>query len=393
MPPFGTHLTLMMGPTIALPAPEPVMEALDRVEVTHQDQGRSGFQLTFQAGRPGPADVLDYSLLRNPLFRPFTRVVLMVTIGAVPQVLMDGVVTHQQTSPSSQPGASTVTLTGEDVSVMMDLKQKQQPWPAMPEPAVVAAIVAQYAQYGLVPLPVPPPSLDLPLPIERTPMQVHTDLGYLQEMAGRYGYVFYVDPGPAPMSSLAYWGPPPRVGLPQRALSVNVGPESNVDQIGFSYNALAPNTVAFRIQDRQTQSQFGMETFASTRPPLAMEPALIVNQPNVRRVHMGTVSVSRRNEEEQQASGLAIAQAIARAQGMTDSSTDNVVTASGTLDASRYGGLLKPRGLVALRGAGFTNDGLYYVKSVSHSISRGEYKQRFTLTREGTGSLVPAVLP
>ena len=78
---------------------------------------------------------------------------------------------------------------------------------------------------------------------------------------------------------------------------------------------------------------------------------------------------------------------------MTDSSTDNVVTASGTLDATRYGGLLKPRGLVALRGAGLTNDGLYYVKSVTHSISKGEYKQRFTITREGVVALTPAVLP
>ena len=34
-----------------------------------------------------------------------------------------------------------------------------------------------------------------------------------------------------------------------------------------------------------------------------------------------------------------------------------------------------------------------YVKSVNHSISRGQYKQRFTLTREGYGATVPAVLP
>jgi hypothetical protein len=86
-------------------------------------------------------------------------------------------------------------------------------------------------------------------------------------------------------------------------------------------------------------------------------------------------------------------QALTRAQSLTDSSTDNVVTASGTLDAIRYGNLLKPRGLVGLRGAGLTYDGLYYVKSVTHSITKGEYKQRFTLTRDGTISNVPAVLP
>ena len=45
------------------------------------------------------------------------------------------------------------------------------------------------------------------------------------------------------------------------------------------------------------------------------------------------------------------------------------------------------------RGAGFSYDGDYYVKSVTHSIRLGEYKQRFTLTREGIGATVPMVLP
>jgi hypothetical protein len=69
------------------------------------------------------------------------------------------------------------------------------------------------------------------------------------------------------------------------------------------------------------------------------------------------------------------------------------VTAQGELDALRYGDLLEPRGIVGLRGAGFTYDGLYYVKSVSHSISKGQFKQRFNLSRDGTGALTPVVIP
>jgi hypothetical protein len=36
---------------------------------------------------------------------------------------------------------------------------------------------------------------------------------------------------------------------------------------------------------------------------------------------------------------------------------------------------------------------MYYVKSVAHRISRGEYKQSFTLTREGLRSLVEVLPP
>ena len=94
-----------------------------------------------------------------------------------------------------------------------------------------------------------------------------------------------------------------------------------------------------------------------------------------------------------QNTGLTYEQAYARAQGLTDKSADSVVTAQGELDALRYGGLLKPRGVVGLRGAGLTFDGFYYVKSVSHSISKGQYKQRFSLAREGTIALAPVVIP
>ena len=59
------------------------------------------------------------------------------------------------------------------------------------------------------------------------------------------------------------------------------------------------------------------------------------------------------------------------------------VTATGTLDVMRYGEVLKARRLVGLRGVGEAFDGLYYVKSVTSKIKRGEFKQDFTLTRNG----------
>ena len=69
----------------------------------------------------------------------------------------------------------------------------------------------------------------------------------------------------------------------------------------------------------------------------------------------------------------------------------DAVTAEGSLDVTRYGGVLKARELVGVRGAGPAFDGLYYVKSVTHKIKRGEYKQSFTLTRNGLVSTVPKV--
>lgn len=377
---LGIQLTLLIGPTVAVPAPPQYMDALQSVQVTHNDTARSGFQITFQAGRPGPASVMDYALISLPLLKVFNRVILIVTINAIPLVLMDGVITNQQLNPGDQPGTGTITITGEDVSVMMDLEEKIAEHSAQPELVIANGIIKNYPQYGLMPKVIPPPSVDAPLPTERTPVQHHTDLGYLNEMAQRYGYVFYITPGDLPGTNTAYWGPPVRLDIPQPALSVNMGPQTNVNSLNFQHNGLAPQTVSGKIQDRLTNKEVPIETFTSTRIPLSSQPALLANQPNVRKAVF-------------QGSGLTAAQAISRAQAQTDTSTDSVVTASGEMDSVRYGALLRARSLVGVRGVGHTYDGLYYVKSVTHNITRGSYKQSFSLSREGLGAISPVVIP
>ncbi len=375
----GIDLTVLIGRAVPAPMPPPLSENLQRVEVTHSDQGRSGFQITFGAGRSGPADLLDYKLMLLPLLRPFNRVVLIVTIGALPQVLMDGVITNQQLNPGDDPGATTLTVTGEDLSLLMDMKEKNVEHPAQPDLVIANKILATYALHGIVPAVIPPPSLDVPLPIERTPVQRGTDLQYLQQMAERYGYVFFVRPGPAPLTSIGYWGPPVREGVPQKALSVNVGADTNVTSINFQYDALGPKTVSGKVKDRLTDTTLPVQTFFSTRVPLVSQPALPFNLPDVRDGLLGDVS------------GLNYLQAFMRAQGETNESMDNVATANGELDALRYGGVLEPRALVGLRGAGFHHDGFYYVKRVTHSIGDGQYTQQFSLSREGQGALSPVV--
>jgi phage protein D len=61
------------------------------------------------------------------------------------------------------------------------------------------------------------------------------------------------------------------------------------------------------------------------------------------------------------------------------------------MDVLRYGQVFKARQLAQVRGAGQYYDGKYYVKSVTHSIKRGEFKQSFTLSRGGTGSSISSV--
>jgi hypothetical protein len=101
------------------------------------------------------------------------------------------------------------------------------------------------------------------------------------------------------------------------------------------------------------------------------------------------VTFLNRHEREQGDDSTAKSTAIqAAARGLARAAqASNVISGSGSLDVQRYGHILKARGLVGVRGAGLAYDGLYYVKSVTHTIKRGEYKQTFTLTRNAHVSL------
>ncbi len=375
----GIHLTLLIGPTVPLPAPPMVTEALDKVEVTHQEKKRSGFQITLKMGRSGPTDLQDYPLMKLPLLAVNNRVIIVVTMGGIPKVLMDGIITNQEHAPSSEPGGSTMTVTGEDISLEMDREEKQAEHPAQNELIIATKIILSYAQYGLIPMVIPPLSLDLPLPIERTPVQKATDLRFLKDLAERHGYVFYITPGPVPMTNTAYWGPPIRVGLPQKAITMNMGADTNVEgRINFQYRSLAAQKIEGQVQDRQTNQQLSVKAFASLRIPLAAKPDWLLN-------------LSKLRTRKMDFSGLNYMQAFGRAQAAFDSSTDETLEGTGQLDTISYGGLLEPRALVGVRGAGYSYDGFYYVKKVTHNIKGGDYKQSFTIGREGLGALTPIV--
>jgi hypothetical protein len=377
--PLGINLTLLIGSKVPEPVSRDLIEAVQSIEVTHSVEGRSGFQIVFKTGRGDRQDIQDYRLFQNPLLKVFNRVIMTITIGARTHVLMDGIITNQQLAPSPQPGETTLTVTGEDVSVMMDLEEKSIEHTAQDEATIARVIIGQYAaQYGLVPQVTAPKFQDRPTQNQRIPSQQGTDLEYLQAIAERFAFQFYVTPGPTVRSNTAYWGPPQRQTTPQKALTVNMGSYTNVSSINFQNDAMAATTVEGSVQDRQTNQIRPVQEFQSDRPPLAQNSALD-RQPDQRRVR------------QFRETGRDTAQADTRAQAITDRSIDDVVTVTGDLDTIRYGELLQLRGLVGLRGVGHSYDGLYVVKRVTHSLSKGQYKQSFTITREGVGSTVQRV--
>jgi len=370
---LGIRLVLWMGPAVPIPAPPEVLSALSRVEVTQDVDGPEGFSLTFTLGKDKS---LEYSLLNGGGLQPFGRVVIGVVLGAMPEVLMDGVITHYQLQPSNEPGRSTLTVIGRDLSLMLDLEEKSEAYPNQPDFLIVTRILAAYAQYGLVPAPTP--TTDVPIVVQRVPRQQETDLGFLQRLARRNGFVFYIEPQTFGVNR-AYFGPETRLGIPQPALSVDLGPSANVNSLSFSNDQLAPVGTRGTFVEPLTKMAIPIPSLPSLRlPPLSASPV------SARR----TVQLRNSGNQSPIQAALAAVSAVTTA--------PEAVRGEGEVDTVRYGSVLRARRLVGVRGAGRSYGGFYYVRRVTHTIERGEapkYTQRFSLSREGTGTLVPAVVP
>src|SRR5688500_15455060 len=93
---LGIRLVLLIGRAVPLPAPPELVAALSSLQVTNDAANGDGFTMTFSITKETP---VDYSLLQGGLLDPPSRVIIAVTLGVVPEVLIDGAITHHQIDP------------------------------------------------------------------------------------------------------------------------------------------------------------------------------------------------------------------------------------------------------------------------------------------------------
>jgi hypothetical protein len=245
----------------------------------------------------------------------------------------------------------------------------------MPAEMQVLLTLDKYLPFGIVPMVIPSLLPDVPLPTDRIPRKQGTDLKHIRKLAHAVGYVFYLDPGPIPGTSRAYWGPQIKVGQPQPALAIDADASTNVESLSFSFDNDHKRLPVLMIQNSFTKHPIPIPIPDVTPldPPLGLIP------PIPKRI----VKISA-------AAKLSSARAAMIALAKVSQSAD-AVSAEGDLDVLRYGRVLKARALVGLRGAAPPFNGLWYVTSVTHQIKRGEYKQHFSLSRNGLVSTLPSV--
>jgi len=161
-------------------------------------------------------------------------------------------------------------------------------------------------------------------------------------------------------------------------MSVNMDWQTNVESLGFSLDGMAKKLVIVTILD-----------------PVTKKIPIPIPVPNISVLHppLGArLTPPAKVQFSEDMANLAPDEAVKRIFGLMLNNAD-AVTGNGSLSVSRYGQILRTRTVVGVRGVGLAYDGFYYVNSVTHNLKRGEYKQSFTLSRDGLVSQTPAVGP
>ncbi|PCI98170.1 MAG: hypothetical protein COB14_08160 [Alphaproteobacteria bacterium] len=375
----GAHLIMEIGDITLDLAPQGVVESLVELQVNESSgTQRSGFQfkLKYEA-----ESEIGRELIPTGFFDAPKRVKFTLLMQGNKHTLIDGVITRQDITQSSSPGQSALTITGMDLTQVMDqIDLTGVPMPAMPTFVQVGVVLAPYMAYGIVPTVIPTVQLANFNPAKSVPARQGTDYAHVTRLASEAGYVFYIYHDDNLGANVAYWGPEVQLGELQKPLSINMDADSNIDAISFGYDGISKPLYVLMHKDDDITGMTIPIPFPGTNPlspPLG--PDLIAPRKFVQINHK-----ENKTEDNDAMAKASLPEVLLRGLGKAAQAA-NVVNASGTLDVLRYGGLLRARHLVSVRGAGDRYSGYYYVQKTTTTIKPGSIQQSFALKRNAHG--------
>jgi len=348
-------------------APMPLLffQALREIEIETSIGSASIFRLHFDLSRNMFG---DFDALAIDIFRPQVPVKISIAAGLpIPQVLINGYIKNAQLNVGDAPGTSRLEVVGMDaLGTIMTNTQQSFPYPNMSDSDIAAFIFFRHGMLSIVD----------PLPLTRTELDTKTtqrayDAPFLIAIAEYNSVDLFVQPDPFLGTDVGHMHRP-NLHLPhQGVLSIDFGSQSNLTQFTVSNDMLRPTGAVGAMIEQHTrvpQPAFGL---FSTDLPMGREPTLLRNfSAPVERPLFACAA----NPAEAQLRASARATATSRS-----------ITAQGEVDGIKLARPLRVGLPVLVRGAGELNSGLYYVQSVTHRISRDDYRQSFSAWRNAAG--------
>jgi phage protein D len=364
MPSTAVAYSLKIGGS---PASGAVLGAIRSLEV--EDHAGLADMLRLRLAVNVKDDASGWTVLDDTVFTRLTEIAVSVTIGsgnAIP--LMTGRVIETSVQFSNDPGGSVMTVVAMDPSVLMHLEEKVKAWPNMKDSDVADAIFSDGAYHFT---PVVDATNWTRNENDQTLVQRGTDIEFLQHLASRNGYECYVELNASSGDVEGHFHPSRHDGQTQGVLTVNMGSATNLTKFRARYDMLGPTQVKAATLDPDDASDQTGESEETSQSGLGSEESTSSDRP--RTVLLSQLGMAQSGEVQRYA------------QAVVDKAAWAIV-ADGELSTASYGGVLRAKRPVMVRGVGREFSGRYYVERVHHQIGGdGSYIQRFTLRRNAVG--------
>ncbi|MCP5073793.1 MAG: hypothetical protein GY947_10930 [Rhodobacteraceae bacterium] len=202
----------------------------------------------------------------------------------------------------------------------------------------------------------------------RSLSQDATPIQFLRERAMANGYEILFQEGEV------YFGPMRLEGEAQSAIMIYAGSSTNCLNWAIADDAQKPDAVGFEHAPREEGAEPVVEIVTPDQPLLGATEAAAEG------AGLGTPSIWRISKEGDETEEETRARAVALA-----NENSFKIRATGELDGTLYGHVLRVGAVVQVDGTGERNGGLYYVDKVSHAFTPDGYRQTFELMRNATG--------
>lgn len=274
-----------------------------------------------------------------------------------------GYVTELKPSYPASGAQAKLELTVQDDSTVLNREQMRTVWGAEAPMSDLDILTALLAPAGLAPTPDSGRGQS-----SRSLSQDATPIQFIRERAKANGYELIFAEGQT------YFGPMRLDGEAQAPIMIYAGAATNCLNFQVSDDAQKPDAVQFDMANKES----GSDTVTAT-----IEPAVTVlgtSAAAAEGANLGTPSVWRISKEGDETEE----EMRARAQALADENSFKL-RATGELDGTLYGHVLRVAQLVTVDGAGSRYGGPYYVDRVMHQFTPDGYRQQFELMRNAVG--------
>lgn len=311
-------------------------------------------------------DVLeqDFPLLADERLEAGSKLSVLATVNDQTHCLVMGPVRGHKVHFQHGGSGSYLEVEGGDTTLAMDRESKAAVWPDQTDSDAVTSILSQYGYTPDVET-----TTASHAETKHALVQRETDWRFVQRLARRNGFLFWVTADETGIET-AHFKQPPVSGEAELTLTINLAPPA-FQSLDLEWDAELPTSTEMKQLDLNTKQPIDGSVPQSSLPLLGETPLSSVAS-ETRLLHLAVPAddagdLSARSEAALREAGW-------------------FIRAAGETSVLECQGVVRAHTVVELQGLGTRHSGKYFVSGVTHTISKSGHKLALEFLRNAWGA-------